>query len=155
MTSDESIKSIKTIKTINPNEDYSEAMKIRYSVFVKEQGVPYENEADEHDKSAYHVVAFYGKTPVACGRIYFSDNIAKLGRVAVLKQYRHKGYAMAVCNKLLDLAVLSGETETVVLHAQKYIVGLYEKLGFHCVGREFLEENIPHIAMELNIKQTK
>lgn len=138
------------IKIINPGEDYSEAMKIRYTVFVEEQGVPYENEIDKYDKIAYHVVMSDGKESIACGRIYFKDNSAKLGRVAVLKEYRGKGCATKICDELINIAV-SHEIKNIILHSQTYAVPLYEKLGFKCVGDEFLEENIAHYKMELTI----
>jgi predicted GNAT family N-acyltransferase len=140
------------VKVINPGEDYSETMKVRYPVFVEEQGVPLENEADEYDKSAYHIVFsdLLNGVPVACGRIYFLGNSAKLGRVAVLKEYRRKGLATEICSKLIALAV-SHKAENVIIHAQTYIAGLYEKIGFIREGGEFSEENIPHVKMTLKI----
>jgi len=136
------------IKVINPGGDYTEAMRVRYTVFVEEQGVPYENEIDEHDKTAYHVILSDKDEPIGCGRIYFTDNTAKLGRVAVLEEYRRKGYAVKICEELINIAV-SQDIKNIVLHSQTYVVPLYEKLGFKCVGDEFLEENIPHLKMVL------
>ena len=136
------------IKTINPGEDHSEAVQVRYTVFVEEQGVPHENEIDEYDKAAYHVVMTDSDRPIACGRLYFCDTIAKLGRVAVIEEYRRKGFATEICNEMIYLAKSHG-AKKVVLHSQTYVVPLYEKLGFKCVGDEFLEENIPHFKMEL------
>jgi len=138
------------IKIINPGEDISEAMKVRLPVFVTEQGIPKENECDNNDKIAYHAVLYKNNIPVACGRLYFTDNIAHIGRVAVLKEYRRKGYATAVCKKLIDIAV-SHKINDITLDAQKYVVELYEKLGFKVVGDEFLDENIPHLKMVLKI----
>jgi len=139
------------IKTVNPGGDYSEAMQVRYAVFVEEQGVPHENEVDEYDKTAYHVVMTDNANndkPIACGRLYFLDDIAKLGRVAVISEYRRKGFAIEICKELIYLAKSHG-AKKVVLHSQTYVVPLYEKLGFKCVGDEFSEENIPHFKMEL------
>jgi len=139
-----------SIKIIKPGEDLSEAMKIRIPVFVEEQNIPKENELDKNDKISYHAVLYDNNVPVACGRLYYTDNIAHIGRVAVLKQYRRKGYATTVCKKLIDIAI-SHKTNDITLDAQKYVVGLYEKLGFKVVGDEFLDENIPHFKMELKI----
>lgn len=138
------------IKIINPGGDYSEAMKVRSNVFVEEQGVPHENEIDKYDKIAYHVVMSDREEAIACGRIYFKDNFAKIGRVAVLKEYRHKGYATKICGELINIAA-SHEIKNIILHSQTYAVPLYEKLGFKCIGDEFLEEDIPHYKMELTI----
>ena len=139
------------IKTINPGGDYSEAKEVRYAVFVEEQGVPHENEVDEYDKTAYHVVMTDNDKPFGCGRLYFMSNeehIAKLGRVAVIAEYRRKRFGLEICKELIYLAKANG-AKKVVLHSQTYIVPLYKKLGFKCVGDEFLEENIPHFKMEL------
>jgi predicted GNAT family N-acyltransferase len=137
------------IKIIKPGEDYAEASKIRFAVFVEEQGVPQEHEYDENDKIAYHALLYDGKIPVACGRIYFTGNTAKIGRVAVLINHRHKGYATIICNKLIETALGSEKKiNNIVLHAQSYTVPLYEKLGFEIIGDEFFEENIPHYRME-------
>ena len=138
------------VKIINPGGDYSEAMKIRYAVFVEEQGVPYENETDEYDKTAYHAVLFAGEKTVGCGRVYFKNDFAKLGRIAVLPEYRRKGCAIKICRELINLAA-SHDIKNITLHAQTYIVPLYEKLGFRCAGDEFSEENIPHFKMELTL----
>ena len=138
------------IKILNPGEDYSEAMKVRYAVFVEEQGVPYENEADEYDKSAYHAVIIDREAPIACGRIYFKDGSAKLGRVAVLKEYRCRGHAIKICDALINIAV-SHNLKKIILHSQTYAVPLYEKLGFKCEGDEFLEEAMPHYKMALEL----
>ena len=138
------------IKIINPGGDYSEAMKIRYAVFVEEQGVPYENETDEYDKTAYHALLLYKNKPAGCGRVYFIDNSAKLGRIAVLPEYRRKGFAIKICEELINTAV-SHDIKNIIAHSQTYIVPLYEKLGFKCVGDEFFEENIPHFKMVLEI----
>ena len=142
-----------TVKIIMPGGDYSEASEIRTSVFVKEQGISQENEYDEYDKTSYHAVLFENEIPAACGRLYFTpDNTAHIGRVAVLKQYRRKRYATAVCRKLIDLAVSLNKADIIELHTQKYVVELYKKIGFKVVGKEFLEENIPHLKMELQLK---
>ena len=138
------------IKIINPGGDYSEAMKVRYTVFVEEQGVPFENEADEYDKIAYHAVMLNADKAIGCGRIYFKNDYAKLGRVAVLPEYRRKGHALKICGELINIAA-AHDIKNIILHSQSYIVPLYEKLGFKCVGDEFLEENIPHFKMELTL----
>ena len=142
------------VKIIPLGEDFSDASKIRFAVFVKEQNVPQEHEIDEYDKSSYHAVLYENEISIACGRLYFTDNIAHIGRVAVLKNYRRKGYATTVCKKLIDLAKSFRKTEVIMLGAQKYVVELYKKLGFKVVGKEYLDENIPHFKMIKVIKNS-
>lgn len=129
------------------NEVFEDALKIRYEVFCGEQNVPVDCERDEIDDSAVHVVLYECGKPKACGRVYFIDNLAKLGRVAVLKNERRKGYATLVCGELLKIAFERG-AESVFLHSQLSAEEFYKSLGFETEGEIFYEPgNIPHIKM--------
>jgi ElaA protein len=37
----------------------------------------------------------------------------------------------------------------ITIHAQTYAIPFYSKVGFKCVGDEFMEDGIPHYKMEL------
>ena len=145
-----------TVKIIKPGKDFSEAMKVRVPVFVEEQGVPKENELDDFDKLSYHAVLYEDDVPTACGRLYINnkENKAKLGRVAVLKDRRRKGYGLMICKKLINIAQTQA-VKSIVLHAQTHSVPLYERLGFKKCGGEFLEENIPHYKMTKELSHNK
>ena len=41
--------------------------------------------------------------------------------------------------------------EKIELSAQKYLTKFYKDLGFEKKGKEYLEDNIPHIKMILKI----
>jgi len=142
-----------TILEIKPNEDYSVSADIRKTVFVEEQGIPVEDEMDEHDAFAWHIVLFADGVPAGSGRIYIENSIAKLGRVAVLKKERGKGYATFICKALIDVAKRENAT-LVTLNSQSYVASLYDKLGFARCGAEFLEEGIPHIKMDMNLEKS-
>jgi len=75
------------------NAVFRAAYDIRIAVFVKEQGIELKYELDVVDKIATHLVLYFGETPVACARVSQNKSIFKICRVAVLKEYRHKGYA--------------------------------------------------------------
>lgn len=138
------------IKLIEPGGNFSDAVSIRFEVFVEEQNIDPEAELDEHDYEAHFAVLYDDGVPVACARVYFYANEARLGRVAVLRHARGRGYGAAVCERLLDLCRQNG-TERVVLDSQSYAVPFYEKLGFTPCSGEFLEEGIPHIAMNMEL----
>lgn len=128
------------------NDVFEDALKIRFEVFCGEQGVPEENERDESDETAVHVVLYTCGKPKACGRVYFMDNLARVGRIAVLKSERRKGYATQICNELLKIAFERG-AESVVIHSQLSAEEFYKSLGFEAEGDVFYEENIPHVKM--------
>ncbi len=133
------------------NQDmFRKLYRLRFEVFVKEQKVPPELESDEYDKKAYHVLAVEEKSGecIACGRVIIEDNKARIGRIAVRKDYRKKGYGKKVCLKLIGIAQKYNVKE-IRLDAQLQVMGFYKKLGFKEYGNVFLEANMEHIAMRL------
>ena len=99
---------------------------IREQVFIIEQQVPPELEADEHDPLAHHVLLFIEQTPVATGRLTIAGHI---GRIAVLKPHRHQGFGRQIILKLEQLAVTAG-LKQVELGAQIQALNFYERLGY-------------------------
>ena len=124
---------------------------LRIEIFVKEQGVPEENEFDEYDLEVPHLVIFSDGEAVATGRnIPYGENTVKIGRIAVKKDKRGMGLGEKIVLELLRKAREDG-AKTVKVGAQTHAVGFYEKCGFELLGTpEYLEENIPHYDMILN-----
>jgi len=127
------------------------AYKLRFEVFVEEQNVPPELESDEYDKTAAHVLAIDERSGdcIGCGRLVIKNETAKIGRIAVKKSYRRKGYGKKICLKLIDMAQ-KVNVKDITLDAQLQVVGFYKKLGFKEYGNIFIEANIKHIAMKLS-----
>ena len=123
---------------------------LRIEIFVKEQGVPEENEFDEYDLEVPHLVIFSDGEAVATGRnIPYGENTVKIGRIAVKKDKRGMGLGEKIVLELLRKAREDG-AKTVKVGAQTHAVGFYEKCGFELLGTpEYLEENIPHYDMIL------
>ena len=53
------------------------ASRIRYAVFVEEQGVPVEIELDEHDAQCIHALAFDGGAALGTGRLLPDGHIGR------------------------------------------------------------------------------
>ena len=120
---------------------------VRRSVFIEEQHVPEELELDELDPLCHHVlVTDVDNKPVATGRI---DSDGRIGRMAVLKEYRGQGIGSALLVALLDYA---GQKQYagVHLHAQLTAIPFYEKHGFMANGEKFMDAGIPHRNMIFN-----
>ena len=124
---------------------------LRIEIFVKEQGVPEENEFDEYDMQVLHLVIFSDGEPVATGRIIpYGEDTVKIGRIAVKKDKRGLHLGEKIVLELLRKSKEDG-AKTVCVGAQTHAVGFYEKCGFSLVGTpEYMEENIPHYDMILN-----
>ncbi len=124
----------------------SPARAIRKLVFEQEQG--FHDEFDEIDDIAFHLVVETGGKPVACGRIFPAGEPGtyKLGRLAVLKEYRGGGIgALAVAS--LERKAKELGAERIALSAQCRVRGFYEKLGYVAEGDVYYEEYCPHIKM--------
>lgn len=127
---------------------------IRTEVFVKEQGVPLENEFDEYDLTYPHLVIFLDGKAAATGRfIPYGEKTVKIGRIAVKKEFRKMGFGEKLVAELLKRVEAEG-AEKILVGAQTHAVGFYEKCGFTLTDEEeYLEENIPHRNMYRELKR--
>lgn len=134
-----------TVKPVYWNTSQKDVRLIRTKVFVEEQGVAPELEWDGLDETSYHVLACAPDgAPIGTGRLLQDGRI---GRLAVLPEWRGKGVGRALLELLLVIANKMGN-EVVELHAQTQVVGFYRKRGFTRYGKEFIEAGIPHVAMK-------
>ena len=125
--------------------DFSAALShIRTVVFVGEQQVPTELEMDGRDVECVHVLAetAAGKA-VGTGRLMPDGRI---GRMAVLRDWRGAGVGGAMLRALMEEAKRRGAGE-VYLHSQSHARDFYLRHGFVAEGGEYEEAGIPHIAM--------
>lgn len=126
-------------------EEASPALRaIRTAVFIHEQHVPEELEWDEFDAISVHVLAINtAGQPVGTARLLPDGRI---GRMAVLKEWRRQGYGAAMLKRLLQALIKQHQFEAQ-LHAQTSAIAFYKKFGFRIMGREFMEAGIPHVKM--------
>ena len=128
------------------------AQAVRIAVFVKEQGIALEDEWDADDATALHAVLFdiHGQ-PLGNARLLQpSANIAKVGRMAVLREARGRGFGARLLQALLLEARRRGNKE-VHLSAQRTAQGFYAAHGFTVHGEAFDEVGIPHIEMRYGL----
>jgi predicted GNAT family N-acyltransferase len=127
------------------------AYAIRHAVFVEEQGIPAELEIDAYDPIAEHVLAFVDGQCVATARIYLDEqdpSKVKIGRMAVLKDFRGQGIGTALLGETIRAGMMQGVT-VFELHAQQSAAPFYAKLQFKPDGAIFDEVGIPHQRMRL------
>lgn len=134
------------IKLIKGKKGFKIAYKIRKEVFVKEQGIDEDVEMDGFDNIATHLILYYNGKPVGTGRFYYDGKDYRLGRIAVLKDYRGKGFGKIITEELIKYAEKK-KVKRIVIHSQKYLEDFYKGLGFISVGKVFIEAGIPHIKM--------
>jgi predicted GNAT family N-acyltransferase len=141
-----------TLEVADYSEKYAEIQSVRIQVFQIEQGVDPSLEFDGKDETAEHIIAYLENQPVGTTRIrYLEQKIAKIERLAVLSTTRGRGIGKQLMEKALE-RVAQKNVREVVVHAQEYVKGLYQKLGFEQVGERFEEAGIAHVKMIKRLK---
>jgi predicted GNAT family N-acyltransferase len=141
---------------ITDSERMQAALAIRLRVFVDEQGVPPDEEVDEHDRSdpsAVHAVARDATgRPVGAGRYYVAaPGTVQIGRMAVLAGLRGEGVGAALLGALVAEAGRRGFARAH-LHAQVHARDFYVKAGFSDDGPPLVDAGILHQPMTLDFR---
>jgi YbgC/YbaW family acyl-CoA thioester hydrolase len=115
---------------------------LRRAVFVEEQGIAPEIEADNRDADALHAVATnrFGM-PVGTGRaVLDGQGGARIGRMAVLASVRGAGVGAAVLSALVEGCRQRGSGD-ILLHAQSDAVR--DSAAASARSRSLLKRNVP------------
>lgn len=146
----EDLKDSFTIEQVNWSSHSDMLLQVRNRVFIEEQKVPAEIEVDEHDQQSTHFVALdQSRNPIGTARLLPNGRV---GRVAVLIEWRRKGVGRALMKETLTVSSQRG-IPRVSLHAQVSSIPFYSELGFETKGPEFDEAGIPHRQMHLDLRK--
>lgn len=124
---------------------------IREAVFIDEQNVPITMEWDDEDDKATHLIAFHRNEAVACARIVQDSQTCKIGRMAVLKNWRGQGIGQYLLTAAISYC--QQKTNTIKLSAQTQVIPFYEQAGFIVSSEPYLDANIWHADMVLTINE--
>jgi predicted GNAT family N-acyltransferase len=127
--------------------EVEDALGLRERIFHDEQGVPVRADRDGRDGEALHLVALEEGRVIGTCRLVFEGRVAKLGRLAVELPLRRRGVGAALLREA-ERAARSAQVERMALHAQLPAHELYARQGFEDRGPTFMEQGIPHVAME-------
>jgi len=134
------------IAIVSWSDKQAELTSVRRAVFIEEQNVPESIELDGRDPDHFHVLAMDTKgSPVGTARM---DGKGKIGRMAVLKNYRRQGIGKKMIQALMDYGRKNSITDFHV-SSQVAAIGFYRKMEFEPFGNEFIEAGIKHINMKL------
>ena len=126
-----------------------EALRVREQVFCREQGVPLTEEHDGLDDDALHLLALVdSERIIGTLRLLLAGEVAKIGRVAVERDWRRRGIAARMLGAAVALARQRGCQEAR-LASQLAAKGLYERAGFTVVSEQFEEAGIAHVWMRM------
>ncbi len=142
---------LKEFKDLTLNE-FHNILQLRINVFVVEQNCAYP-ELDDKDKIAYHFFAFAENDPlqiIAYTRIFKPGDYYKeaaIGRVVVHPDFRKEGLGYQLIKESISKIEVLFQTKKIKIGAQTYLQKFYKSLGFKKVGKDYIEDGIPHIYM--------
>ena len=132
-----------TVELMTWERAKAQASRIRFKVFVEEQGVPRDIELDELDARCLHALAMENGSAIGTGRLLPDGHI---GRMAVLEAWRGRGVGSEILGRLIEAARARGDGQ-VLLSAQVHAAEFYRRHGFEPMGEIYEEAGIPHRAM--------
>lgn len=138
-------------KIAKSTEDINNCYKLRETIFVIGQNVPIERERDSDDKTAIHILLINDDNiPTGVGRIVIDYNTAIIGRLGIIKEYRGKGAGLFLMQNIIQYCEKHG-FKKILLGAQEHALNFYKKLGFEIISEKYMDANIPHYKMVLDL----
>lgn len=128
---------------------------LRQQIFVVEQNCCY-IDFDFLDQKCWHVMAWDEEGDlVAYTRLvpegaYYDNDIA-IGRVITNQKIRRSGSGRILMQKSMEYCWELFGKRNIRISAQDYLLHFYGSLGFVDTGKKYLEDNIPHSEMYLEI----
>jgi len=101
---------------------------IRGAVYIGEQQCPFEEEFDGNDLMAAHLIGYAGDEPVACIRVRFFADFAKMERLAVRKEFRNTRISFMVVKAAIELCRIKGY-QRIYGHAQRRLLDFWSRFG--------------------------
>lgn len=142
---------IKPFQELSVIELY-ELIKLRLEIFVVEQNCSYQD-ADGKDLKSLHLMGYSNDgVLVAYCRILpagISYAEVSIGRVVSSSLVRGSGVGKQLMLEALKCIEEKFGNSSVRISAQSYLLKFYESFGFKSLGKEYLEDNIPHMEMLL------
>ena len=127
---------------------------LRQEVFVYEQNCPY-IDADYSDQDAFHLLGYKENDLVAYLRA-FKPKIkyegSSIGRIVVDIECRGKDYGKEITNQSIKYIKTNFPDSNIAISAQFRLHDFYSNLGFKKKGEVYLEDDIEHIKMVLDLK---
>ena len=141
---------VKKFQELTTTELY-EILKARAEIFIMEQEINYQD-MDNIDYKSLHCFFKEDKKVIAYLRAFYQENdgdIVRIGRVLTLQH--GNGTGRDLLEQSLKAIKENMKCKKIVMDAQKYAVGFYEKFGFKTISDDFYEEGILHVVMELDV----
>ncbi len=130
---------------------------LRAEVFVVEQTCPYQD-VDGLDSKAMHIMFYEEELLVAYARVFplgvkYPDAVA-ISRVVVSPSRRGLSLGKQLVQKSIEVCKSLYGAALIRISAQLYLERFYTELGFTKCSDRYLEDDIPHIEMYLQLQSS-
>ena len=130
--------------------EFHDLIQLRIKIFVVEQNCSY-LELDGKDKVSYHAISRNSKGEIiATARILpkgISYEEVSIGRVVIDERIRGNGEGHLLMNACMDFICEEFGRVPVKISAQSHLEKFYNGHLFFSTGKEYLEDDIPHVEM--------
>ncbi|MFN8283902.1 MAG: GNAT family N-acetyltransferase [Chitinophagales bacterium] len=127
-----------------------DVLQLREEIFQLEQNCLYKD-IDDKDRKCYHFMLYVENELIAYCRLVPDgisyDGYVSIGRVASKASYRKEGYGRQLMERAMEKMTQVFPHSPIKISAQAYLQKFYEGFGFTKVSDEYMEDDIPHIAM--------
>lgn len=140
---------IKRFNELSTTELY-QLLQVRSEVFVVEQNCVYQD-IDGKDRKALHVLGYYDNQLACYCRLFDAGDYfehSSIGRVVVAPKFRDLKLGHVLMQTAISAIADFYQKTTIQISAQLYLQKFYESHGFVKTSEMYLEDDIPHIAMQ-------
>ena len=122
-------------------------LSIRYKVFIKEFQRKIIGEFSLRDTSAKHYAFSKQKAIIGIARVIYLENTAELGRIAILKEYRNKGYGIKFIKLIIEHINTNAHVNVISIYTEdESLIEFYKQFGF-TEKEEVYFNNNPYMNM--------
>jgi putative N-acetyltransferase (TIGR04045 family) len=139
-------------------DELAQHTRIRYAVFVEEQGLFERTDHDEFDRdpTTRHVVGYADGVPIGTVRLYLAPSadgdelLWKGDRLAVLPGHRHLRLGELLVRHAVATAAAAGG-DRMIAFVQLANVTFFQRLGWSSVGEPVPYVGVPHQQMSIDL----
>ena len=114
---------------------YNQYLELRWLLLRKPLGGIRGTEIDSMESESFHKAAFDSNgNMIGLGRIHFSENIAQIRYMAIVKQFRSKGFGSKLIKELEKIAV-ENDVKKIFLNSRISAVDFYLKNGYQKIKK--------------------
>ena len=114
---------------------YNQYLELRWLLLRKPLGGIRGSEVDSMESESFHKAAFDSNgNMIGVGRIHFIGNIAQIRYMAIIKQFRSKGFGSKLIIELEKIAV-ENDMKKIFLNSRISAVNFYIKNGYQKIKK--------------------